>query len=295
MDDGDVLNVISGFLSVPDLVYLGCTCRRLRVKAEAMIGARMPQWKELLDEKADKLNERYSQKNPYKYQSYQAFWDASMEEKRARIDLRIEYLQFEVYSAAATKSGQYLNSRRHEFARTNQGGRILLSSLHLAAAFGDVSLCRLLLDRGADINPNILISSRVDDGDPYNSIRIQGDSDINPADCETTRYDWGFITPLRLGMSFGNVNTADILRMAAYDGDGGTAIHIDGVCSKLPDLPSGTRSSWTSMDEKEIFYQATTMLEDSNQEDEAGSGNYSGPLFRHNLRTTLASLVVTYD
>ena len=306
MNNDDTLDVIGEFLSVPDLVFLGCTCKRLKVQMQVMIGTRMPQWKKRLEREADALEEEYKQINPYTFSSYQAFWDAAMNEKRARIDLRIQRLNYNVCYTALTKSGAHLlNASHHEIAKTDQGGRVTLTGLHVAAACGDLSLCRLLLARGSDVNANIFISNNDRDLDDEDDPCVSGMQDDSNDSHESTNthmvmndddnhhYHWGFITPLRLAMTLGHEPQVSRY-LQGQGGEDGTAVHVVGpevfASSELPPLSEedGRHSLWASMDEKEIFYRAVTTSAQGGEE-----CGHSGTLFRVDLRTTLACLNVT--
>eukprot|EP00797_Seminavis_robusta_P024798 Sro422_g139620.2 (220) ;mRNA; f:2415-3074 len=179
--------------------------------------------------------------------------------------MELQYLALKVTTAAlATSGADLLDSCCHELAKSCQGGGIFVTSLHFAAGNGDADLCRLLLTRGASVNPNIFIPNDLSSLDQTEETSNRDDG------AYASQYRWGFITPMRLAMTFGHADVVELLR-----GHGGIACETvqvpckeiswklgfqcfcqDRLDDELPPLPDG--ACWTRQgNEEELYYKNT--------------------------------------
>lgn len=68
-------------------------------------------------------------------------------------------LECEVQTSAVSKNCKRNGSWNHLMGHAQKAGGLWIASLHFAAAMNDVQLCRILLERGAKLNDNILIDA----------------------------------------------------------------------------------------------------------------------------------------
>lgn len=167
----------------------------------------------------------------------------------------------------------------------SQGGPIMVTAMHVGARLGDTSLCRMLHNLGASMNPNILIPN---DQDSYGGEPNRADGS------DFSQYRWGYITPMRLAHTYGNVSAASWFRQNG--GDLGVALrtHLPGRDPSLQDFPTMLGSSfarigavgfhhlprgacWTNAEENAIYYLNTYMNGERQYPNELYESDYVGP------------------
>mmetsp|Transcript_14818 Transcript_14818/g.32188 ORF Transcript_14818/g.32188 Transcript_14818/m.32188 type:complete len:182 (-) Transcript_14818:176-721(-) len=137
-----------------------------------------------------------------------------------------------------------------------------MSCLHLAAAVGDLQLCRLVISRGVLPNNNIFIPN--DQGSWDDSPTASNGDDGS----DFSQYRWGLITPMRLARSFKHCDVCTYLQK-----NGGT-IGREVVAHKRSSMLYGLigftiteyvllslypNSCWVSEDRTKIMFKNTYM------------------------------------
>lgn len=221
MEDGAVLTLVSDSLTIKDVVSLGSCSRYHERTIRGILEIRMRKWKEKLA--AEKLD-LFGDNNQLTLIISPSADDPMEEFRKGQVKLQLylfHEMEFDAHYTALSKSSTGLDALNCNFGRASQGGTIFLSSLHYAAAVGDADLCSLLLSRGASVNPNISIPN---DGDSID----KGVPASNRNDgTDASQYRWGLITPLRLAVTFGLVEVAELLR--SYGGEVGNVVEV--ICN----------------------------------------------------------------
>jgi hypothetical protein len=275
---------VADFLSTSDLVMLGCTCKELERKVRDSLGRILQRGKEGIESDIA----AYRALTPLMHdgfetrEAYQDCRDGENERYECFIELAITRLAFRVRSASITKSGTELKGVYLPIGGSGQGGLVYVSCLHLAAAIGDLQLCRILVARGASINANIFIPNDQDSRDK--SARASNRDD----GMDFSQYRWGLITPLRLARTFSYEDVCNFLLhgggILATDVVAGVTIRNTFESISLPSL--GSNSCWISQDGKQLMFKNTYMN---------GDRRYQEVLFNEDLESSIWELLRQCD
>ena len=237
MDNPMIATLVGSFLSIVDLVSLGSTCKLLEQVGKGVIIVTLRTWSnkirllQEIEEAAEKVERArwegaFLQEEETQEGRTNVSEDVAANERRQENNTAIELcntesddeersyeseesllfllLKYEIYVMALTKSGKDLNFY-FDLKEASQGGPIKVTGLHLAALYDDVDLCRLLIDRGANFQPNICIPN----DQQSNDRSIEASNKMDGSDW--SQYTWGYITPRRLANILGNHNVEEFL------------------------------------------------------------------------------------
>lgn len=259
MDDSTIVVAVSEFLSLLDLVELGSCSRDLQEIARSSISLRMRLWKKCNTAEDSRLSA--DEPDEFAFQTENAYENASLDWRRRSANQRIQDLQYKAYLSVLSMPPPSFNTCYLALAEARQGGPILVTLLHFAAATDDLQLCSYLLARGATVNPNIFIPCDKNsfDKSPRAANKDDG-SDIS-------QYMWGVITPLRIAITFCHHRVSNFL--SRNGGDACREVQVETVVrtgNALLDVRLGPRvdtigrgSCWVGEKRRTLFYKNTYM------------------------------------
>lgn len=289
MDREHIVHSVCEFLSIPDMVWLGCCCQRLAGLCQSRMGLKMQAWNDSLEEArvlkleamARQMTSSFEEKELEIEKEFEKDGDEELhtsgleylawrreqseishrEESKRPLGESIETLRWKITSMAIAQYGEGLD-RYFKVRNASQGGPIFITGLHFAAMTGDLLLCRLLLTRGASVNHNIFIPNDQD----------SNDKSEQAANCDNgydwSQYRWGLITPLRMAITFGSNEVVNALKEC--NGKAGkayvtsipkpTLVSLVSLMSgghRFPSLPE--EGCWTNEAGTEMMYLNTYM------------------------------------